>query len=29
MRDSKNVPGLHVGFGPAAWADFVAYTAVS
>ncbi|MER5550102.1 DUF397 domain-containing protein [Streptomyces sp. NPDC002793] len=27
VRDSKNVPGPHVGFGPAAWADFVAYAA--
>ncbi|WP_299532222.1 DUF397 domain-containing protein [uncultured Streptomyces sp.] len=26
VRDSKNVPGPQLGFGGAAWADFVAYT---
>ncbi|WP_256106532.1 DUF397 domain-containing protein [Streptomyces sp. ODS05-4] len=24
VRDSKNVPGPQLGFGPTAWADFVA-----
>ena len=27
VRDSKSVPGPHVGFGLPAWADFVAYAA--
>ncbi|WP_329037966.1 DUF397 domain-containing protein [Streptomyces sp. NBC_00178] len=26
VRDSKHVPGPQVGFGPSAWADFVAHT---
>ncbi|MFF3731881.1 DUF397 domain-containing protein [Streptomyces sp. NPDC002476] len=25
VRDSKDVRGPHLGFGPDAWADFVAY----
>ncbi|MFC3238056.1 DUF397 domain-containing protein [Streptomyces nitrosporeus] len=29
VRDSKSVPGPHVGFGPTAWADFVEYAAGS
>ncbi|GAA2950330.1 DUF397 domain-containing protein [Kitasatospora cinereorecta] len=29
VRDSKNTPGPHVGFGPTAWSDFVAYAAGS
>lgn len=29
VRDSKNVPGPHVGFGTTAWVDFVAYAAGS
>ncbi|MFC5173933.1 MULTISPECIES: DUF397 domain-containing protein [Streptomyces] len=29
VRDSKSVPGPHVGFGSIAWADFVAYAAGS
>ncbi|WNO74207.1 MULTISPECIES: DUF397 domain-containing protein [unclassified Streptomyces] len=29
VRDSKNVPGPELGFGPAAWADFVTYASGS
>ncbi|MET9801533.1 DUF397 domain-containing protein [Streptomyces sp. NPDC006368] len=29
VRDSKNVPGPQLGFGPAAWADFVTYASGS
>lgn len=25
VRDSKNLPGPHLGFGPNAWAEFVTY----
>jgi hypothetical protein len=29
VRDSKNVPGPRLGFGPGAWADFLAYASRS
>ncbi|MER6615323.1 DUF397 domain-containing protein [Streptomyces xantholiticus] len=29
VRDSKNVPGPALGFGPTAWADFVTYASGS
>ncbi|MEJ8635397.1 DUF397 domain-containing protein [Streptomyces sp. NPDC006475] len=29
VRDSKNVPGPELGFGPTAWADFVTYASGS
>jgi hypothetical protein len=29
VRDSKNAPGPELGFGPAAWADFVTYASGS
>ncbi|MFF3172928.1 DUF397 domain-containing protein [Streptomyces sp. NPDC057900] len=25
VRDSKNIPGLELGFTPGAWAEFVSY----
>ncbi|MFJ1694889.1 DUF397 domain-containing protein [Streptomyces sp. NPDC088252] len=25
VRDSKNIPGPHLGFAPCAWAEFVTY----
>ncbi|WP_406383299.1 DUF397 domain-containing protein [Streptomyces sp. NBC_01618] len=25
VRDSKNIPGPHLGFAPNAWAEFVTY----
>ncbi|MFJ5718873.1 DUF397 domain-containing protein [Streptomyces sp. NPDC093149] len=29
VRDSKNVPGPHLGFAPRAWAEFVTYASGS
>ncbi|MFD4945927.1 DUF397 domain-containing protein [Streptomyces sp. NPDC058239] len=29
VRDSKNIPGPHLGFTPDAWAEFVAYASTS